>query len=468
MSEKEIIKARVDVKHPYLLMMGLYLGAFIGMFSETSLNIALPSLMEVFGVDSSIAQWLVVGYMLIIALVLPFASLLMKLYPTRNLTMFALGIFMVGALLSGFAPNFALLLIGRLMQGVGTGLILPMMFAIVLEVFPSNKIGQAMGVTSLIIMFAPAIGPTLSGIILGFASWRILFLLFALILFIAILFTYKYAVNPYTLTKTKVDTLSCISSCLGFGGVVLGAGLTSMYGWLSWQVLLSLVIGVVSLIVYCKCQLSMENPILNLRAFQTKAFRVGTILIMLNFGITLSAMYILPQYLQNGLSCSVTMAGLLMLPAGIVNALFSLSAGKFYDKKGAQFLSKLGLFLSVVGVLLFLQTTKTSSFAYVIMCHIIVMIGVPLAMSPCQSYGLNALSSDLSTDGSTIQNMMQQVFGAISTAVSTSLLGIGKAAYIGNNMQDAFVNGVHYAFMFTLVIALIGFVFSFQIKENKK
>ena len=468
MNEKENMKARVDVKHPFLVMMGLYLGAFIGMFSETSLNIALPQLMQFFHVDSSIAQWLVVGYMLVIALVLPFASLLMKLYPARKLTIFALTVFMLGALISSFAPNFALLLIGRLMQGVGTGLILPMMFAIVLEVFPANKIGQAMGVTSLIIMFAPAIGPTLSGIILGFASWRILFLLFAIILFIGILFTYKFAVNPYTLTPTKIDTLSCISSCLGFGGVVLGAGLTSMYGWLSWQVLVSLVVGIVSLIVYCKRQLTMESPVLNLHTFKTPAFRTGTILIMLNFGITLSAMYILPQYLQNGLGCSVTTAGLLMLPAGVINALFSLSAGKFYDKMGAKILSKLGLFLSVVGVILFLQTTKTTSFIYVILCHIIVMIGVPLAMSPCQSYGLNALPAELSTDGSTIQNMMQQVFGAISTAVSTSLLGIGKAAYIGNNTQDAFVNGVHYAFVFTFAIALIGFICSFQIKESKK
>ncbi len=204
------------------------------------------------------------------------------------------------------------------------------------------------------------------------------------------------------------------------------------------------------------------------RTIKTSDFRTGTILILLNFGITLSAMYILPQYLQNGHGYSVAVAGLLMLPGGVINALFSLSAGKFYDKMGAKFLGKLGLFLSVIGVILFLQVTKSSSAIYVIVCHIIVMIGVPLAMSPCQSYGLNALPSNLSTDGSTIQNMMQQVFGAISTAVSTSLLGIGKAAYVGSNTQDAFVNGVHYAFIFTLVLALIGFILSFQIKEDKK
>lgn len=461
-------KARVEVTHPYLVMMGLYLGAFIGMFSETALNIALPQLMQVFHVDTSVAQWLVVGYMLVIGLVLPFASLLMKLFPVRKLVMFALSVFMIGALVSGCAINFPLLLCGRLMQGIGTGLILPIMFSVVLEVFPASKIGQAMGFTSLIIMFAPAIGPTLSGIILGFASWRILFFIFAIILCVGLIFTYKYCVNPYKIVKVKVDSYSCLTSCLGFGGLVLGAGLASMYGWISCPVIISLLVGIVSLILYCRRQLSMENPILNLNAFKIRNFSVGTILVMINFGITLSAMYILPQYLQNGAGYAVVATGIIMLPGGIINAIVSLSAGKFYDKMGAKSLGRMGFLLSMIGVVLFLRTTKSSSLAYIILCHVMVMIGVPLAMSPCQSYGLNALPENMSTDGSTIQNMMQQVLGAMSTAVSTSLLGIGTLAYQGINTQDAFMNGVHYAFVFTFILAFIGFVLSFKIKEEER
>lgn len=471
MTKPNEMKARVDVKHPYLVMMGLYLGAFMGMFSETSLNIALPVLSETFRIDTSLSQWLVTGYMLVIGLVLPFASILMKKFPVRKLTFFALGAFLVGALISGFAPTFAVLLIGRLIQGIGTGLILPMMFAVVLEVFPANKIGSAMGVTALIVMFAPAIGPTLSGFILGALSWRWLFFIFAMVLAIALIFAAKCMVNPYELTKPKIDVLSVITSCLGFGGVVLGAGLASAYGWGSVQVIVSLVVGVVALVIYCRRQLKMEHPVLNLRAFKIPAFTVGTLMMMLNFGITLSAMYLLPQYLQNGAQYAVAMTGLIMLPGGVVNALVSLGAGKLYDKVGAKVPTKVGFAFSIVGAILLLFTTKDSGIAFIILCHVILMVGVPLAMSPAQSSALNSLPAELSTDGSTILNTLQQVFGAISTAVATSLLGAGQKHYlaaVGSDSAAAFTSGAHYGFVFTLVLAILGFAISFGVREKKQ
>jgi MFS transporter, DHA2 family, lincomycin resistance protein len=460
------IKARIDVKHPYLVMMGLYLGAFIGMFSETSLNVALPQLMEAFQVESSLAQWLVTGYMLVIGLVLPFASLLMKWFPIRKLSSFALGAFLIGALISGVAPTFSILLIGRLIQGIGTGLVLPMMFSVVLEVFPANKIGHAMGVTSLIIMFAPAIGPTLSGILLAVASWRFLFFLFAIILFVGLLFINKYMVSIYEITKPEIDKVSCLTSCIGFGCIVLGAGLASAYGWLSTIVLFCLIVGFISLFIYAKRQLSMKNPILNLNAFKTKKFTIGTILVTLNFGITLSAMYLFPQYLQNGAGYAVALTGMIMLPGGVVNAIVSLMSGTLYDKVGAKAPARFGFLISIVGAALLLFVSKSSSLFYVIACHILLMIGVPLAMSPSQSYALNSLPKEISTDGSTILNTLQQVFGAISTAIATSLLGIGQAAYTGANIQSAFTNGVHYGFIFTLVLAIIGFILSFNVKNK--
>ena len=460
------IKARVDVKHPYLIMMGLYLGAFIGMFSETSLNVALPQLMKVFQVESSLAQWLVTGYMLVIGIVLPFASLLMKWFPIRKLSTFALSAFLIGSLISGFAPTFAILLIGRLIQGIGTGLVLPMMFSVVLEVFPPNKMGRALGVTSLIIMFAPAIGPTLSGIFLAVASWRILFFLFAIILFVGLIFTRKYMVDPYEITKPEIDKLSCITSCIGFGGIVLGVGLASAYGWLSSVVLICLIIGFISLFIYAKRQLSMENPILNLRAFKTGRFTLGTILVTLNFGITLSAMYLFPQYLQNGAGYAVALTGLIMLPGGVVNAIVSLLSGSLYDKFGAKAPSRIGFLISIIGAVLLLFVSQSTSLSYVIVCHVLLMIGVPLVMSPSQSYALNSLPKEISTDGSTILNTLQQVFGAISTAIATSLLGIGQQAYIGENTQAAFTNGIHYGFTFTLVLAILGLLLSLKVKKQ--
>lgn len=471
MSQAVMMKARVETKNPYLVMMGLYLGAFIGMFSETSLNIALPQLMSVFQVSAAYAQWMVVGYMLVIGLVLPFASLLMKWFSVRNLSMFALGAFTVGALMSACANSFALLLAGRMIQGIGTGLVLPMMFALVLEVFPPHKIGAAMGLTALIIMFAPAIGPTLSGIILGAFSWRGIFFLFAIVLIVAMAFTAKYMISPYQLTKPSIDVLSCVLSCVGFGALVLGVSLASALGWLSAVVLGCIVIGIVCIGVYAKRQLSMQAPVLNMRAFAIPAFRIGAILVMINFGITLSSMYLLPQFIQNGMLLPVAMTGMIMLPGGVVNALVSLFAGTLYDKIGAKIPTRLGFLVSAVGAILLALAGADASIGYVIMCHVIIMIGVPLAMSPAQSSGLNALPGELSTDGSTILNTMQQVLGAVCTAVATSLLAIGQSAYTaagGTDTAQAFVQGTHYGLYFTVVLAVLGFVVSLGVKNSKK
>lgn len=461
-------EARVKVAHPYLTMMGLYLGGFTGMFSETCLNIALPQLGVAFGVDTAITQWLVIGYMLVIGLVMPFASILMKWFSVRKLTLFSLGMFIAGSLVSGCASTFEVLLFGRLVQGIGTGLILPMMFSMVLEVCPPCKIGAAMGVTALIIMFAPAIGPTLSGILLGIFSWRAIFFSFVVVLAVGVAFALKFLVNPYELTRPSVDALSCVLSCIGFGGLVLGVGLASSYGWASAQVLTPLACGIVALVWYARRQLMIDVPIINVRIFGIRGFVLGAAM-MLNFGITLSAMFLLPQFIQNAMGIPVAMTGIIMLPGGIVNAVVSMAAGRLYDRVGARIPARVGFALSIVGSIMLLLAMGSSSVAYVIAAHIVLMVGVPLAMSPCQTSALNSLPPRLSADGSTALNTMQQVLGAIATAVATSLLGMGQASYYaagGASAAEAFTAGSHWGFAFTLVLAVCGLAVAFMLKKR--
>lgn len=466
-------QARVKVDHPYLSLMCLYLGGFTGMYSETALNIALPQLSLSFGVDLSMTQWLVVGYMLVIGLVLPFASLLMKWFSARQITLFALVSFLAGALISGFAPSFEVCLVGRAIQGIGTGLVLPLMFAMTLEVIPPHKIGQAMGVSALIIMFAPAVGPTLAGVLIGAFSWRWIFFSFAVTLILGIIFSLKFEVNPYELTKPHIDPMSVLTSCLGFGGIVLAAGMVSLYGLTSPMVIAAFVVGVVCLVVYVKRQLSLKIPVLDLRVFNYQGYRIGAICLMLNFGITLSAMYVLPQFYQNGMLVAVAMAGMLMLPGGLVNAAVSVVAGNIFDRIGARIPALTGFACSAVASAMLLFATPETPVWYVVLCHIIMMIGVPLAMSPCQTHALQALPQRMNGDGSTLMNTLQQVLGAICTAAATCLLAAGQQAYYAAGGQEsslAFTSGSHYGFALTFAMAVIGLVLAFRIHkpEQKK
>ncbi|MDO4854627.1 MAG: DHA2 family efflux MFS transporter permease subunit [Coriobacteriia bacterium] len=462
-------KARVQVAHPYLCLMGLYLGGFTGMYSETALNIALPQLSATFGVEITLTQWLVVGYMLAIGVVLPFSSLLMKWFSARKITTFALSAFLIGSLISAFAPGFATCLAGRIIQGVGTGLVLPLMFAMVLEVFPPHKIGAAMGINALIIMFASAIGTTLAGIIVGAFSWRFVFLSFALILIVGLFFTLKFQVNPYELTKPHIDVVSVFTSVLGFGGIVLGMGLASLLGWVSVPTDVSLIVGVIALVIYVRRQLGLEVPIIDLRIFTYPGFLFGALCVTFNFGIILSALYILPQFYQNSMLLAVSVAGLVMLPGGIVNALVSMIAGRIYDAIGARIPALIGFALTAVAVALLTTATPDTPLVFVVCCHVMAMVGIPLAMSPCQTHALASLPPRYSTDGSTMLNTLQQVFGAVCTAFATFLLASGQSAFLAGGASDtslAFAQGSHWGLTFSLALAVLAFLCATQLKKR--
>ena len=370
---------RHRVRHPKLAMVSMLLGAFVGMFSETSLNIALPKLGEAFGMSAATLQWLVTGYMLVIGIIMPLSSIIAKWFSTRKIIIFALVIFILGSIISALAPSFAVLLAGRMIQGIGTGLILPLMFAVAMQIFPPEKLGAVNGTMALVIMFAPAIGPTLTGVILGVASWRWIFWFFLPFLVIALLFALFELENVGELTKPHVDGLSILESIIGFSGI------------------------------------------------------------------------------------AVALTGAIMLPGGIVNAVTSAVAGRMYDNIGAKKPALVGLLIALVGALMLAIASDHAKIGYIIAAHVILMIGAPLAMSPAQTAALNALSGREAGDGSTILNTVQQVVGALATALATSCLELGRHAATGS-AQARFTAGAHVGFYFTLALIVIALVVATQLK----
>ncbi|MBT1172843.1 DHA2 family efflux MFS transporter permease subunit [Bifidobacterium sp. MA2] len=455
--------------HPHRVMLGLYLAVFLGMLSETSMNIAIPDLMDEFSVSSGTAQWMVVGYMLAIGVVLPCVGFLLKWIKAKTLVVFALVCFLVGALVCTFATAFPVLLAGRIVQGVSTGIVLPTMFASIMRVFPPVRIGAANGVAGLVIMFAPVVGPTIAGALIGSVSWRAIFALFALIAAVALVLTALFFVTPIERTRPAVDVISIIASAIGFGCLVAGVSLVADMGF-SPAVIGLLVVGVVVLAFYARRQLTIADPLLDLRALGVAAFRTPAIMVSCSFACTLAFMYLVPQELQRGLGLSSTVAGLLMLPGGIVNAVCTLVAGRLFDRHGARRLVWIGVVMSVIGGALFYMIGVGTPIALFLAAHIIVMVGIPFIQQSTQSAALKALPGRMAADGSTILNTMQQVCGAISTAVATCLLGLGQANYAaagGSNPAQGFVDGSRYGYLFGLALIVIVLAFSFLLREHR-
>ena len=459
--------AIVQVDHPWAAMIALMLGAFVGMLSETSLNIALPQLMQAFRVPTGTIQWLVTGYMLVIGIVLPLSSLLTKWFSTRQLVIFGLFAFLIGSIISALAPNFAIVLTGRMIQGIGTGIVLPLMFTVAMLIFPPEKLGAAMGACAMVIMLAPAIGPTVTGLILGALSWNWIFWMFVPFLVIALIFAFTSLANVNEVTRPKVDFISIIESVVGFSALVSGVSLAGDMGLGSISVWVLIIVAIIVLALYVSRQVKSKNPTLNLRIFSIPQFRVGALIVMVDFAIILSSMYLLPQYIQSGRLLAVALTGIIMLPGGLINAITSAISGRVYDQIGAKAPVIIGFVLALVGAIMLACVTTTSPIWYIILSQVILMIGCPLAMSPAQTYALNAVQGPASADGSTIMNTLQQIVGAIATAIATILLAAGQNAAHTANKAVAFTNGAHYGFYFTVILVIIGLLLGLLIKREK-
>lgn len=445
---------------------------FIGLFSETALNMALNSLIVTLGITETTAHWLTTGYLLTLGILVPVSGLILQWFTTRQLFVASLIFSIIGTFVAAIASTFAILMVARVIQAIGTALLLPLMFNTILLIIPPYKRGRVMGIIGLVIMFAPAVGPTLSGIILANLTWNWIFWISLPLLVGALLFGLVYMQNVSTPTKPKIDIFSLILSTIGFGGIVYGFS-SSGEGWGSPVVFSTIIIGAIALTIFGFRQVKMEQPMLNLRAFQYPMFTLGLVMVVITMMVILSSMILLPLYLQTSLALTTFAAGLLLLPGGIINGFLSPVMGGLFDKFGPKYLV-IGGFVLVTGAMFGFSTITMQTASWtIILLHIVMMIGVSMVMMPAQTNGLNQLPPELYPDGTAIMNTLQQVAGAIGTAVAISILSTSTQSFLSTvedpssptNQVLAFTEGVQSSFVFAIVFAIIGLVLSFFIKR---
>jgi len=462
------LESETTLKHSRgLIMAGLLIGSFVGMFSESALNIALSQLMIDFSVSAATVQWLTTGYLLVVGIFLPMSGFFVQTFTTRQLLFTALSCFLLGLFTAAIAVSFPVLLLGRLIQGIATGILLPLVFNTALAIYPVERRGTAMGIIGLVVMFAPAIGPTVGGFILGHLTWNWIFWCMLPVIIIAFIISAVFVENVRPITKPKLDVHSLALSTVGFGLIVFGVSFAGDRGWNNVYVLVSLAVGALALILFCHRQLRLETPFLNISAFKHFNFSLGTAMVFVDNAILMSAVFLIPMYLQQGKSADIIIAGLLMLPGGIVNGIVSAFSGRLFDKHGAKLLTRIGFLIAVIGAFLLFCLDAGSPYYIMVLGHITLMIGAPLAMSPAQTHGLNALPQSLSSDGSCIVSTLQQIAGAIGTALAASFMYYGEQTYSGPDAVEAIISGVKLGFALPLSLACIGFLLSLKIGTKK-
>lgn len=453
--------------HPFRILIGPLIGAFIGLYSEAALNIALPSLMGVFDIQATIVQWMTTGYILAVGIVLPLFGLLVKWIPTRGLAFTAIALFVVGATVSALAPSFAVLLAGRVIQGVATGIMLPLIFNTAVAVYPPSRIGTAMGAIGMVVMFAPAVSPVIAGLILEHANWRWIFWSMVPVMLVSLAISVRWLRDVRDLTRPRIDSPSIALSTIGFGGVVFGLSIGGDTGWASPEGPLALVVGLLAVAAFAHRQLHHDHPILDVRAFRHPSFTLGTTVILVTNALLMCAIFLLPMYLQDAKRTTVLIAGLLMLPGGLVNGILSAVSGRISDAVHPKILIRLGLVVSIAASVLLATLDAGSALAWVVIAHCLLMVGIPLTMTPAQTLGLQALPEDLSSDGSTIISTLQQIGGAAGTALGASLLAAG-AASVESGGAAAVATGTRWGFVFCVACAVAALVVALFIRGGRR
>jgi DHA2 family lincomycin resistance protein-like MFS transporter len=448
------------------IIVTLLVATFVVILNETIMNVALQRLMVDLRVDAPTVQWLSTGFMLTMAVVIPTTGFILQRLSTRAVFMLAMGLFSGGTLLAALAQGFGMLLLARIIQAGGTAIMLPLLMTTILTLVPVSRRGAVMGNVSIAISVAPAMGPTVSGLILEHFSWRFMFVFVLPIALAAFAIGAKYLTNIGDSEKTRLDALSVLLTVPAFGGLVYG--LSQVGGGHGGQAgpgtpaLLALAVGVVAMLAFVLRQLRLqksEAPLLDLRAFNFRMFTVSVLLLVVAMIALFGAVILLPLYLQEIRGLKSLETGLALLPGGLAMGLLGPFIGRVFDKVGPLPLTVTGSALMVVALWQFSRLDADTPVWWIVALHVALSLGLALLFTPAFTTGLNPLPPHLYSHGSAIMSTLQQVAGAAGTALLVSIYAVVSAA-------AGMVAGMQAAFLTAAVIALAAVVLSAMMRKT--
>ncbi|WES65730.1 MDR family MFS transporter [Microbacter sp. GSS18] len=437
----------------------LVASAFVVILNETIMSVALPSLMDDLDITANTAQWLTTGFMLTMAVVIPLTGFLLARFPLRNVYFTAMTLFAAGTLIAALSPGFAMLLAGRVVQASGTAMMMPLLFTTVLTLVPAAHRGRMMGVITIVIAVAPAIGPTVSGLILSTLDWRFMFWLVLPIALTALALGAIWVRNVTETRPAKLDVPSVVLSALGFGALIFGLSSIgeSASGHAPVPVWIPLVVGGVSLLAFVLRQLRLQKrdaALLDLRTFRSRTFALATVLVAVVFGALFGTLVMLPIYLQQVRGLDTLAVGLMLLPGGVLMGVLGPIVGSLFDRFGPTPLVIPGMTVTAGSLWIMSALGETTPLAWVVGAHLALNLGLGFVFTPLMTSALGSLPRRLYPHGSATVGTIQQLAGAAGTALFVTLMSVQAADSLasGAGAVTATADGVHHAFVIGAII----------------
>lgn len=443
--------------------------AFVMILNETIMSVALTVLIADLGITASTAQWLTSGFLLTMAVVIPITGYLLQRFTPRQVFTASMTLFSVGTLIAALAPGFGVLLAGRIVQATGTAVMLPLLMTTVMRLVPVERRGRMMGTISVVIAVAPAVGPTISGLILSSLNWRWMFWIVLPIALVALAVGTTLLRVPVETRRVPLDVLSVVLSAVAFGGLLYG--LTAVGESARGEALLPpwipVVLGAGALAVFVDRQRRLQRrdrALLDLRPFANRSFVVSVTLVSLSFLSLFGALILLPLYLQGVLGLDPFTTGLVVLPGGLVMGLLGPPVGRLFDSVGARPLVIPGAVVMSAALWLFTTLGADSPLWAVIGMHVLISAGLSLMLTPLMTAALGSLPPDLYSHGSAILSTLQQVAAAAGTALFVTVSTIATVTP-GVTLDAA---GTRAAFLVAAVLSLAAIGVSLMVRSTSQ
>jgi len=413
---------KVSDKRRTLIFLNMNVSSIATSMLATALTTALPPIMNDFKIDVNTVQWITSGFALFIAIIMPLTAYLITRFRTKRLYCAALSFFILGLTVCALSPNFWVMMVGRIIQGCGSGLISSMTQVIILTIYPPEKRVTVMGWYGLSIGVSPIIAPTLAGVLVDYVGWRIVFVVSIVIMLVSLIcaiFTFE---DVLPTMKKKFDILSLFISAIAFGGITLAVGNMGKYKFVSVYVLLVLVIGIIFTVIFVMRQLRLKIPFLDVRVLKDPKLSisiVGTVIVQLTL---LRSAIIFPLYVQQIKGKSATLSGLVILPGSLVMALISPFAGKLYDKIGMRTLFITCSIILIISNFVLYFVTIDSSIWIVAGIHVFRCLALGGILMPLVTWGMSDIPKIKASDATALINSIRSIGGAIGSALFVSIM----------------------------------------------
>lgn len=457
----------------FLSLAVLTLITFLGNFTQLQLSAALPTIVSEFGITVTTGQWLTSIFQLTMGVMVPLTAFFTRRFSTRQIVLTSMVVFTIGSLFAWVAPSFIFVLIGRLLEAIGTGVMWPVLQITCFSIFPLDKRGVAMGTVGMAMAVAPAIGPTIGGLQTDMNGWRSIFMTLSVCGAIALVLAFFFLRNFGASDKdAHADFFSVVLSIVGFGGLMYGFTNIQAYAFASPIVWAPMAVGVVGIVWFVLRQVrstrrfdsgaSKQPALLNVSVLKNRSFATGTIIAALSFFSFSSLTVLLPLFIQDCRGYSATISGLVMLPGAIGQAIAQFFGGRALDRFGARPVAMVGtVLLFVATITMSFMISFTSSIWWISVCQFVRQGGVGFTLMPITTWSLNCLEPKDVSAGSAVTNTVRQIAGAIGAPVLILIMSTLTVYYegilgtAGNSAILANILGIQWALRISACVTFI-------------